>query len=76
MFRVDNGDKNVVFQNPISILKPIQIFTIIRGVAFRLTNFVYVVINGRDENNVDPHNLVNDVGSSCFKMMIKLVLKL
>jgi hypothetical protein len=76
MFRVDNDDKNVVFQNPISILKPIQIFTIIRGVAFRLTNLVDVVINGRDENNVDPHNLVNDVGSSYFKMMIKLVLKL
>jgi hypothetical protein len=64
MFRVDNYDKNVVFQILISILKPIQIFTIIGGATLKLTNIVCVVINGRDENNVDPHTLVNDVGSS------------
>jgi hypothetical protein len=62
MFSVDNDDKNMVFQTPISIPKPIQIFTIIGGVALRITNLAYVVINGRDENNVDPHSLVNDVG--------------
>jgi len=64
MFKVDNNDKNIVFQIPISILEPIQIFTIIGGVTLRLTNIVCVVIDGRDENNVDPHSLVNDVGSS------------
>jgi hypothetical protein len=62
MFRVDNDHKNVVFQTPISIPKPIQIFTIIGSATFRLTNLVYVVINGSDENNVDPHSLINDVG--------------
>jgi hypothetical protein len=35
-----------------------------------------VVINGRDENNVDPHTLVNDVGSSWFEIIVELVLKL
>jgi len=64
MFKVDNDDKNVVFQISISILEPIQIFTIIGGATLRLTNIICVVINGRDENSVDPHSLVNDVGSS------------
>ncbi len=76
MFRVDNYDKNVVFQILISILKPIQIFTIIGGATLKLTNIVCVVINGRDENNVDPHTLVNDVGSSWFEIIVELVLKL
>lgn len=76
MFKVDNNDKNIVFQIPISILEPIQIFTIIGGATLRLTNIVCVVINGRDENNVDPHSLGNDVGSSWFEMTVKLVLKL